>query len=157
MGVSAEGCAVPELFLASEVATEELGGALAVRTPPGGAWLLKGELGAGKTTWARGFVAGLGGRPEQVSSPTYAILHRYDTPSGRVFHLDIYRLGPSGAWSIGLEDSLTPADRLVVEWAEHKEGLGPWSSEWVSFLDLSYAPGGRLAAWGGSIGAAGYG
>ena len=69
---------------------------LAQETPPGGTWLLRGELGAGKTTWTRGFVPGLGGDPDQVASPTYAVLHRYETPKGRVFHLDLYRLGEAG-------------------------------------------------------------
>jgi tRNA threonylcarbamoyladenosine biosynthesis protein TsaE len=139
---------VPDLFLPDDEATEKLGGSLAGQTPQGGTWLLKGELGAGKTTWVRGFVAGLGGDPEQVSSPTYAVLHRYDTPSGRVFHLDLYRLGPKGAWNLGLEDCLVPTDRLVVEWAVRGEGTGPWPTSWVSFLELQYAPDGRVAAWG---------
>jgi tRNA threonylcarbamoyladenosine biosynthesis protein TsaE len=136
------------LFLPDEDATEALGAALAALTPPGGTWLLWGELGAGKTSWARGFVAGLGGEPGQVSSPTYAILHRYGTPKGGVLHLDLYRLGLGGAWGLGLEDCLAPSDRLVVEWAGPEE-RGPWPTPWVSFLELRHAPDGRLAAWGG--------
>ncbi len=134
-----------------EAATEALGAALAARTPLGGTWLLKGELGAGKTTFARGFVSGLGGNHEQVTSPTYAVLHRYETPKGGVFHLDLYRLGPDGAWGLGLEDSMAPTDRLVVEWAELKDGQGPWPSEWVSFLELRHTPYGRIAVWRGSV------
>ena len=141
---------MPARFLKDDAATEKLGAALAKQTPPGGTWLLKGELGAGKTTWARGFVAGLGGAADQVSSPTYAVLHRYDTPSGRVFHLDLYRLGPQGVWSLGLEESVSRADWLVAEWAGKD---GPWVSDWVSFLELSQARDGRNAAWYGSISA----
>jgi tRNA threonylcarbamoyladenosine biosynthesis protein TsaE len=135
---------VPEVFLADDTATEALGEALARITPPGGTWLLRGELGAGKTTWARGFLRGLGGDPEDVASPTYAVLHRYPHPGGRVFHLDLYRPGPGGVWSLGLEDTLEPSDRLVVEWAGTD---GPWSTRWVAELSLFPGGDGRRAEW----------
>lgn len=132
-------------FLADEVATEELGAELAALTPEGGTWLLRGGLGAGKTTWTRGFLQGLGGDSDQVASPTYAVLHRYEAGEGRLFHLDLYRLGPGGAWSLGLEDQLRPEDRLVVEWAGVE---GPWPTEWVAVLDLRAEGEGRWAEWG---------
>jgi tRNA threonylcarbamoyl adenosine modification protein YjeE len=131
-------------YLPDEEATERLGRELAQGTPAGGTWLLRGELGAGKTTWTRGFVSGLGGDPEQVASPTYAVLHRYETPQGRVFHLDLYRLGEAGGWSLGLEDTVTDADYLVVEWAGRS---GPWPTEWVAELLLEPAGEGRQARW----------
>ena len=131
-------------FLADEVATERLGSELAQGTPPGGTWLLRGELGAGKTSWTRGFVTGLGGDPDQVASPTYAVLHRYETPKGRVFHLDLYRLGEAGGWSLGLEDTVTSADYLVVEWAGRS---GPWPTDWVAELTLESEEEGRRARW----------
>ncbi|WIL22272.1 tRNA (adenosine(37)-N6)-threonylcarbamoyltransferase complex ATPase subunit type 1 TsaE [Geothrix sp.] len=135
---------MPELFLADEEATEALGEALARLTPPGGTWLLKGELGAGKTTWTRGFLRGLGGDPEEVASPTYAVLHRYGCAGGRLFHLDLFRTGPEGAWSLGLEESLGAEDRLVVEWAG---GGGPWPTDWVARLELRAREAGRQADW----------
>lgn len=131
-------------FLDDDLATEALGAELAGLTPPGGTWLLRGDLGAGKTTWARGFVQGLGGDPEQVASPTYAVLHRYESPAGRIFHLDLYRLGEAGAWSLGLEEELSPEDRLVVEWAGSE---GPWPTPWVGRLTLSPEGEGRRAEW----------
>jgi tRNA threonylcarbamoyladenosine biosynthesis protein TsaE len=135
---------VPESFLADDGATEALGEALARVTPAGGTWLLRGELGAGKTTWTRGFLRGLGGDPDEVASPTYAVLHRYDHPGGRVFHLDLYRPGPGGAWSLGLDEILEAADRLVVEWAGTD---GPWPTDWVAELRLSQEGEGRRAEW----------
>lgn len=135
---------MPELFLADDAATEALGDSLARITPPGGTWLLRGELGAGKTTWARGFLRGLGGDPDEVASPTYAVLHRYELPEGRLFHLDLYRTGPQGAWSLGLEETLGAADRLVVEWAGTD---GPWPSNWVGILSLTNEGWGRRAEW----------
>lgn len=131
-------------ILSDDLATEKLGGELAKLTPKGGTWLLRGELGAGKTTWTRGFVEGLGGNADDVASPTYAVLHRYETPRGKVFHLDLYRLGENGAWSLGLEEQVTSADFLVVEWAGSK---GPWPTEWVSTLSLETKGEGRQAFW----------
>lgn len=136
---------MPERFLADESATEALGEALARLTPPGGIWLLRGELGAGKTTWTRGFLRGLGGDPYEVASPTYAVLHRYGHDGGSLFHLDLYRTGPEGAWALGLEDSLGGADRLVVEWAGGASG--PWSPAWVAQLTLRCEGEGRRADW----------
>lgn len=133
-----------ERYLAGDEATEGLGADLARETPSGGTWLLRGELGAGKTTWTRGFVEGLGGDPDQVASPTYAVLHRYETPKGRVFHLDLYRLGEAGAWSLGLEEQVQPTDFLVVEWAGEE---GPWPTDWVARLELSLEGRGRRAHW----------
>lgn len=135
---------MPERYLSDDAATEALGEALAKDTPPGGTWLLEGDLGAGKTTWTRGFLRGLGGDPDDVASPTYAVLHRYGHPGGRLFHLDLFRTGPGGAWSLGLEETLEPADRLVVEWA----GLaGPWPTAWVGRLVLRTEGTGRRAEW----------
>jgi tRNA threonylcarbamoyladenosine biosynthesis protein TsaE len=131
-------------LLLDETATEALGAELARLTPHGGTWLLRGELGAGKTTWTRGFVAGMAGDPEQVASPTYAVLHRYETAQGRVFHLDLYRLGEAGGWSLGLEDIVGVSDFLVVEWAGDS---GPWPTEWVATLSLEPLGDGRLAQW----------
>jgi tRNA threonylcarbamoyladenosine biosynthesis protein TsaE len=132
------------MFLATEEDTEALGAQLAKLTPRGGTWLLGGGLGAGKTTWTRGFVEGLGGPKDQVSSPTYAVLHSYDVSIGKVFHLDLYRLGPLGVWTLGLEDSVTQGDWLVAEWAGSE---GPWPTPWVSFLDLAMLQSGRTAVW----------
>lgn len=131
-------------FLADEAATEALGADLARLTPPGGTWLLRGELGAGKTTWVRGFIQGLGGDPDQVASPTYAVLHRYEAPGCRVFHLDLYRLGEQGSWSLGLEEQVLPTDYLVVEWAGRS---GPWPTSWVAELELAPSGEGRDAEW----------
>ena len=135
---------MPELFLPEDAATEALGETLARSTPPGGTWLLSGELGAGKTTWARGFLRGLGGDPDEVSSPTYAVLHRYEHPGGRLFHLDLYRPGPGGAWTLGLEETITSTDRLLVEWAGTD---GPWPTAWVARLNLRTEGEGRRAEW----------
>ena len=134
---------MPERFLEDDAATEALGAELAGLTPRGGTWLLAGGLGAGKTTWTRGFVAGRGGDPEQVASPTFAVLHRYHAAEGRVFHLDLYRIGGEGAWHLGLEEQLSGEDVLVVEWPA---AGGPWT-DWVAQLELTEEGQGRRARW----------
>jgi tRNA threonylcarbamoyladenosine biosynthesis protein TsaE len=136
---------VPDCFLVDDLATEALGVALARVTPPGGTWLLQGELGAGKTTWTRGFLRGLGGDAEEVASPTYAVMHRYGSPAGALVHLDLYRIGAQGVWSLGIEEVVQATDRLVVEWAESTPG--PWPSAWVGMLTLTVAGEGRRAQW----------
>lgn len=135
---------MPERFLTDDLDTEALGRELAALTPPGGTWLLRGELGAGKTTWTRGFLQGLGGDPDEVASPTYAVLHRYSTPGGRLFHLDLYRLGAEGAWTLGLEEEVGASDYLVVEWGGSR---GPWPTAWVAELSLEPQDDGRQACW----------
>jgi len=130
--------------LDGDAATEALGAELAALTPPGGTWLLRGDLGAGKTTFTRGFVAGLGGDPDQVASPTYAVLHRYRCPGAWVHHLDLYRLGEAGAWTLGLEETVQPGDYLVVEWAGSS---GPWPTGWVAELTLDGTGKQRQATW----------
>lgn len=80
--------------------------------------LLSGNLGAGKTTLTKGVVDGLGvARPEEVSSPTFTLIHDYG--SG-VFHIDLYRIEtPRELASLGLEDLWDRGDAIVlVEWGE---------------------------------------
>jgi tRNA threonylcarbamoyl adenosine modification protein YjeE len=84
---------------------------------PGAVVLLEGELGAGKTTFARAIVRGLGGA-DVVSSPTYTLVHRYEGRRGPVYHVDCYRLrSPEEASDLDWE-ALGAADALLVEWPE---------------------------------------
>src|SRR5581483_5671433 len=89
---------------ASDAETVELGRRLARELPPRGLVLLIGNLGAGKTTLAKGIVEGLGAaHPDEVSSPTFTLIHEYG--GGRVYHVDLYRLDDQRAVeSLGLEE-----------------------------------------------------
>ena len=75
---------------------------------------------------------------------TVLVLHRYDHPGGHLFHLDLYRTGPEGAWTLGLEEAIAAQDWLVVEWAGQE---GPWPTAWVAELTLSTQGDGRQAKW----------
>ena len=81
-----------------------LGAALAGALPPGAVLFLEGELGAGKTTLTGGLVGALG-FTDPVTSPTYALMHAYPTPEGRVLHVDAYRVrDPGELYEMDLED-----------------------------------------------------
>lgn len=80
--------------------------------------LLKGNLGAGKTTFTQFFLKKLGSLDE-VSSPTYALVNEYDTPHGNVYHFDLYRLkNAREAENIGIDEYLDNAYLCIIEWPE---------------------------------------
>ena len=86
---------------------------------------LDGELGAGKTTLVRAICAGYGVR-EDVTSPTFAIVHQYDAPKSPVYHIDLFRLeSPSALQNIGWDD-IVQADALtLIEWPRRAGELLP--------------------------------
>lgn len=100
----------------SEEETAEVGRALAGALTAGSVVLLFGPLGAGKTAFVRGLAAGLDIDPEEVSSPTFTLLHQY---RGRIplYHADLYRVDPSEVEDLGL-DQLARQAVLAVEWAD---------------------------------------
>ena len=101
-------------------ATHRLGVELAAIAKPGMVIALNGDLGVGKTELVRGFVAALpGANPEEIASPTFALVHRYETDPP-VWHLDLYRLEDEAELAaIGAEEFLDPIDEItLVEWAE---------------------------------------
>ena len=116
---------MPTYRTATEEATIALGERLAGELPRRGVALLIGNLGAGKTTLAKGIVKGLGAAdPDDVTSPTFTLIHEYG--GGRVYHVDLYRLDePRQVASLGL-DELFDRDALVlIEWGERFPELMP--------------------------------
>jgi tRNA threonylcarbamoyladenosine biosynthesis protein TsaE len=103
----------------SEEETEELGARLAADLTSSDVVYLDGDLGAGKTCFARGVARGLGAAVREVASPTFAILHEYGGARGeiRLRHLDLYRLEDRARdlEILGLPDSVSGAP-VVVEW-----------------------------------------
>ncbi len=104
---------------ASEEETIALGQRIARELPAKRVVLLIGPLGAGKTTLAKGIVKGLGAAsPEEVSSPTFTLIHEYGD-EGRVFHADLYRLEEASELAtLGLEDLFDREAIVLVEWGE---------------------------------------
>lgn len=79
---------------------------------------LKGDLGAGKTTLAQAICSGYG-VTEEVTSPTYALVHKYSAERSPVFHVDLYRLSQeSDLTNIGWDDIIGERALVIVEWPE---------------------------------------
>jgi tRNA threonylcarbamoyladenosine biosynthesis protein TsaE len=110
----------------SEEETIALGERIARDLPRRRVVLLIGNLGAGKTTLAKGIVSGLGAAPpEEVSSPTFTLIHEYGA-EGRVYHVDLYRLDePREVASLGLEDLFDREVIVLLEWGERFPQLLP--------------------------------
>lgn len=106
-----------ETITTSEDETAAAGERLAQSLEPGNVVLLYGDLGAGKTAFARGLAQGLGADPADVSSPTFTLVQEYH---GRVtlYHVDLYRLEEREVDDLGLEELILGDGVVAIEWAE---------------------------------------
>lgn len=92
---------------------------------------LAGDLGAGKTHFVKGLVEGLGGA-EQVTSPTFTLVHEYRSGRLPVFHFDFYRINqPGEIREIGFDDYLEENGVVVVEWADRFPQAFPERTRWL--------------------------
>jgi len=113
------------LSLPDEAATLGLGAALAPGVAPGRVLHLQGELGAGKTTVARGLLRALG-YEGRVKSPTYTLVELYPLSSLNLYHFDFYRFKDKDEWlNSGFREYFNPQSACVVEWPERAGGLLP--------------------------------
>jgi tRNA threonylcarbamoyladenosine biosynthesis protein TsaE len=102
----------------SEDQTADVARALAATLKPGAVLLLSGQLGAGKTAFVRGLAAGLGIDPDDVSSPTFTLVHEYRGGRLTLYHADLYRLGQTTTEDLGLEERGVAAGVLAIEWPD---------------------------------------
>ena len=115
----------PIVMLADEAATRSSAARLALLCNGGVMIDLHGDLGAGKTTWARGFLQALG-VTEHVKSPTFTVVEPYVVGQRNIFHFDLYRLNdPEELELLGVRDYFAPDHVVLVEWPERGAGVLP--------------------------------
>ncbi len=135
------------LPLASPQATEALALALAPHLCAGDALLLTGDLGAGKSLFARALIAdrlAALGRAEDIPSPTYTLVQTYDLGTAQLWHADLYRLTDPGELAeLGLDEAFASAICLV-EWPDRLGAARP-SRHLALALDFADAPEARIA------------
>jgi tRNA threonylcarbamoyladenosine biosynthesis protein TsaE len=102
----------------SEADTRAIAGALAPTLMPGAVVLLSGDLGAGKTAFVRGLAEGLGLDPDEVTSPTFTLVHEYRGGRLPLIHVDLYRLDRAELDEVGLDQDLAAKGVTAVEWSE---------------------------------------
>ena len=94
---------------------------------------LVGDLGAGKTQFAKGFVAGMGSEQE-VTSPTFTLIHEYSGGGLPVYHFDFYRLESAEAVvRLGFDEYVEGDGVCLIEWADRFRELLPPRTNWISF------------------------
>jgi len=102
---------------------------LAPHLKAGDVILLSGTLGAGKTAFVRGLAAGLGMDPEEVSSPTFTLVHEYRGGRLTLYHADLYRLEKAATEELGLEEMGVEDGVLAIEWPDRLTHALPGARE----------------------------
>jgi len=116
-----------DIALGDEATASALGAALAPVLMAGDVVLLKGDLGAGKSTLARAIIGALAGVSD-APSPTFTLVETYAAEKFSLWHFDLYRLDEAGdVWELGLEEALD-GGVLLVEWPDRIAGLLPNSA-----------------------------
>ena len=111
--------------LPNEAATAALAGYLAALARPGDIIALRGDLGAGKTAFARAFIRARSTADEEVPSPTFTLVQTYPDADATVWHFDLYRLtAADDAWELGIEEAFASGISLI-EWPDRLGRLLP--------------------------------
>ena len=125
------------VFSLSEQETVDFGRTFAQFLRGGELVVLRGELGVGKTVFARGVAIGLEIDSEEVSSPSYALIHEYRGGRLDVFHVDLYRLEePEETETLGIEDLLASGGVVLAEWGERLPAFFRRDAVMISFHDI---------------------
>src|SRR4029077_10426902 len=124
---------MPVVDLPDEAATGAFAARISALAAVGDIIALKGDLGAGKTPFARGFIRARGST-EEVPSPTFTLVQIYDLAPAAIWHFDLYRLkSPDEAWELGIEDAFGGGISLI-EWPEQLGHLLPRYRLEITFL-----------------------
>ena len=116
---------------AGERETFELGMRFGKAALPGQVYVLEGDLGAGKTVFAKGFAAGLG-ITEPVTSPTFTIVKEYDGGRLPLYHMDVYRIGDVDEMEeVGAEEMFSAGGVCLIEWGSMIRDILPEDALWV--------------------------
>ena len=112
---------------------------------------ITGELGAGKTTLAKAICRGYG-VTDDVTSPTFTLVHQYAAPRSPVYHLDLYRLrSPDELTNLGWDEIVSQDALVLIEWPEHAGNRLPQSHVPISLQHLPERPDRRLLYAGGHV------
>lgn len=142
--------AVRRLILPDLAATRALAARIARELGHGDLVLLQGDLGAGKSEFARAVIRARAGAPITVPSPTFTILQTYELPGLEIGHADLYRVADPGELAeLGLEEHLTRG-ALLVEWPDRAAALWPDERLEVTLSAVPADPGARAVALAGT-------
>ena len=134
-----------QFTLIGEAETKAFGARLAAIVRSGDMVLLRGDLGAGKTSLARGLICALCGETE-VPSPTYTLVQTYEAPDFDIWHFDLYRLErEADVWELGIEDAIENG-LCLIEWPQRIESLLP---DTALTIQIETKDDGRLAVLAG--------
>ncbi len=121
------------LTLEDPEATRRFAAQMARGLVPGDTLLLEGDIGAGKTHFARSLIQSIQDMPEDVPSPTYTLMQTYETARGEVVHADLYRLsGPDEVAELGLLDAFG-SQICLVEWPDRLGDEAPTTALTIRF------------------------
>lgn len=128
---------MPEYTSQSPEQTAEIARQIAALIPAPAVIQLTGNLGAGKTTLTKSLVEAWGaGKADEVSSPTFTLIHEYGEPVA-VYHIDLYRLEtPAEFYSLGLDEIFDSSARVLIEWGEKFARFLP-ADRWTIQIDHS--------------------
>lgn len=143
--------ALPDLTLNSPESTAAFAGRVGLHLCTGDTLLLQGDIGAGKSFFARALIQSLQDTPEDVPSPTFTLVQTYDTRAGEIWHADLYRLNdPNEAEELGLSEAFSNAICLI-EWPDRLGTLTPVDAITLSISSPNHDDTRQIAFAGGSM------
>jgi tRNA threonylcarbamoyladenosine biosynthesis protein TsaE len=136
--------------LPDEAATAAFAARIAALSKPGDVIALQGDLGAGKTTFARAFIHARGAPDEDVPSPTFTLVQTYETAGAAIWHYDLYRVAAANeAWELGIEEAFCGTAIALIEWPDRLGSLLPQNRLEIT-LEFGDRPTARRAVMAGS-------